>query len=144
MTTTSTSTNAMSERLKTMGITNGRKLADHVNAPAVIYFFMRGRDNGENDPRAELRYWAYDDNGEYQGTEIFRPAPGMPESAWVTVKKLRQNVVDQAKAYAAEELEIPVDTWHGAPFANCWIPRDSLNIIREEIGFPLIEEPVLH
>lgn len=141
---TTTSTSAMIERLKTMGITNGRKLADHVNAPAVIYFFMRDRENNENDPRAELRYWAYDDDGDYQSTEVFRPAEGSSENAWMPVRKLRQDVVDQAKAYAAEELEIPVDSWRGAPFANCWIPRESLNIIREEIGVPLIEESALH
>lgn len=139
---TTTSTSAMVERLKTMGIRSGRKLADHVQAPAVIYFFMRDRDSDRDDPRAELHYWAYDDDGDYKEVEVFRSIVRQANSR-LPMSKLRQQVVDQAKAYAAEELDIPVSAWHGAPFANCWLPRESLNKIREEIGIPLLEEVVL-
>lgn len=138
-----TTTSAMIERLKTMGIRNGRKLAEHVEAPAIIFFFMRDRTTGKDDPRAELRYWAYDDDGDYEETEVFRLPPELAKPG-MTVSRIRKNLVDQAKAYAVEELEIPLEVWHGAPFANCWLPRESLNRIREEMGIPLIEEPALH
>lgn len=118
------STNPLTGLLKRLGITSGRKLAEHTDARAVIYFLAKD-SNGGNDPRAELRF------RDQTGTEhvlAFRPdfRFGKGDGA------IRRETLETAKVCAADLLGL--DDWRKTPFSNCWLPVEAINRMRAELG----------
>lgn len=119
MNTETFSTNSLAERLKGLGITSGRKLAQYTESPAVIYFLAKD-EYGNDHPRAELHY-----SGK---TDVFRPhGPGKR-----TLSAVRQQTVGDAQGAAAKLLGLA--DWHKTPFSNCWLPVSAINRMRAELG----------
>lgn len=125
MTVKTSSVNPIAETLKKMGITSGRKLADHTRAQAVIYFLAKD-EQGENSPRAVLYL-----NGK---KTVYRPQ-GRDGG---TLSAIRHQTVGRAQKDAAEQLGL--DDWRRTPFSNCWLPVDSINRMRAELGLEPMED----
>lgn len=97
------------------GITNGRKLADHLGSKGAI-FFVRGEGSWQN-AHAELRYR----EGGIEHRSTYRPTgPGA----------VRQQCVDDAMEDAAQKLG--VNSWSKTPFSNCWLPSEDVSRVHEE------------
>lgn len=128
MTSNQNAGNSLARLLRARGITNGRKLADHVDAPAVIYFLAKDSDNN-NRPRAELHYTR--NGSRVVSTHLPR------QDVLTTLSERRQETVEAAQSVARDLLGVP--EWRKAPFGNCWLPRESINRMREELGSDPIE-----
>lgn len=120
-----TTTVTIADMLKERGITSGRKLARHVEAPAVIYFLLKASDGRGDDPRAELHF---------QGiTRVYRPSG---ERSGMTVRDMRLETTEDAMDDA--ETLMGLDDWRKTPFSNCWLPVESMNRMRGELGLDQI------
>lgn len=101
--------------LRTRGIDNGLKLAEHLGSRAVI-IFLRGK-KGWSEARAELRYT---EDG-VRRRAIYRP----------TVKDfVREECVEGAMTDAG--LNLGIDSWARAPFSNCWLPSEDVERLHQE------------
>lgn len=119
------STNALVQRLRQLGISNGRALADHVQAPAVIYFLMTERGSRTDSPRAELHYT---DAEGVSHVEVFHPSQlnGGPLPA------LRKNCIAQAVERASTHLGLP--DWRRTAFQHCMLPSACIDRIQAELA----------
>lgn len=120
------STPTVRQQLEALGIQNGRQLADHVQAPAAIFFLLTKDGHGKEDLHAELHYTEH-------GTahvETFRPGPLAVQSGRISRK--RTDCVQQAKDWAAHELKI--SSWRRTVFPSCWLPTESIERIQRELG----------
>jgi hypothetical protein len=106
------------EALIAAGITNGTLLAEHMQAPAAI-FFLVGRSGL---PVAELRSW---DDQRRKTVSLHRP-----DSHRMSTGDARRMTVEAAKAEALKRLSVM--GWSRAPFSNCWLPTDVLKAARRE------------
>lgn len=113
-----TTSTQIREELAKEGITNGRKLADHLGSKGAIFFVQGG--GSWQDAHAELRYR---EGGTEHRTQYPPKAPGRPGA-------VRQQCVDDAMADAFEKLG--VDSWSKAPFSNCWLPSEDVSRVHEE------------
>lgn len=118
------STNRIEQRLALLGIHNGRQLAKHLNAPGAIYFLLQSEDSTHNDPRTELHYTEHG----AEHVEVFRPT----REAGRTISRQRANCVEQAKAWAAENIGLR--DWRRTAFTHCWLPEASIEQIRAEVA----------
>lgn len=103
--------------LEDHGITSGSMLADHMEAPAVIFFF-----GGRGKPYAELRVW--DGQGDMVTRKFQSPYPNM------SMAEARRKTVAAAREEAKEMLGL--EGWTKSPFDNCWLPQEVLLKAREE------------
>lgn len=123
--------NTRAQRLRDeLGITSGRELADHIDAPAVIYFLVRGDGTDQDDPRAEVHFKDVDGNAV---TRVFRPSP----LAQGRVSVMRKDCIQQATNYAREELDL--SDWRRTVFQHCWLPAESIEKIQDELDSPVPE-----
>lgn len=120
-----TASNPLQDRLRALGIHNGRQLADHVDAPASIFFLLSQVD-GKEDLHAELHYR---EHGIHQ-VQTFRPGPLAVRSG--RISKKRNDCVQQAKDWAAYELKI--SDWRRTAFQSCWLPAESIAKIQAELA----------
>jgi hypothetical protein len=126
---TTVSTNVLADKLRSMGITSGRKLAEHTDAEAVIYFLAKD-EHGNNNPRAELH-------------DLLDKAPVTvywPDEDVRTLSAARQQTLKEAVADATRRWKL--GDWRKTPFSNCWLPVEAINLMRVELGVdPLSVEP---
>jgi hypothetical protein len=111
----------IADMLRERGITSGRKLAQHVEAPAVIYFLLKGEKGRGEDPRAELHF---------QGiVRTYRPEG---DTSGMTVRSMVLQTTRAAEDDAYQLMGL--NDWRKTPFSNCWLPGESINRMREELG----------
>lgn len=115
-------TSTLTNRLRAMGIHNGRQLAEHVDAPAVMYFLVRG-PGGNDDPRTELHYR----DGDVWKIESFHP----DALSLGRLSTIRANCNAQAVAWAAERLGLP--EWRRAAFPHCLLPSACIAQMQAEM-----------
>lgn len=109
------------EALKTHGITNGRRLAEHLKCPVI--FFVVSRNN--HYLRAELHYERYG-----EAKSLVRT----PDSGLSGLSQKRNNAVERARVAAEGLTEYTREDWSRAPFSNCWVPTEKLSQLHEEFG----------
>jgi len=107
------------EALKAKGITNGRRLAEHLKCPVI--FFIVSREN--RYLRAELHYQRYGDPKVLVRT---------PDAGLEGLSQKRANAVEKARVAAEGLCTLAADDWSRAPFSNCWIPTEKLSQLHEE------------
>jgi hypothetical protein len=122
---TAVSTNVLADQLKKKGITSGRRLAEHTDAEAVIYFLAKDEE-GNNNPRAELH-----DLLDKSPLRVYRPDEDVR-----TLSVARQQTLAKAVADATELWGL--SDWRKTPFSNCWLPVEAINIMRHELGVDLL------
>jgi len=110
--------NVFREALVEAGITSGAQLAEHLKAPAVIFFFA-GKDKR---PHAELRWW--------DAQRSMKVSNHWPNSPLMTVGTARRRTVEAARQEA--QVYLSIFEWSRSPFSNCWLPTENLQRARKE------------
>lgn len=124
------STSTIGEMLEARGITSGRKLAKHTEAQAVIYFLLRDAEGHGNDPRAELHFRVtMPDQDPKWMVRQYRPDT---RHGSMSVRDMRMETTERAQDDAGDLLGL--NEWTKAPFSNCWLPVESMNRMRQELG----------
>lgn len=125
-----TSTSTITEMLEEKGIINGRKLAKHLDAPAVIYFLLRDG----NGPRAELHFRV--SLPEQESKWLVRQYRPDTACGPMSIRDMRLSTTERAMEDAKDVLGL--DDWRKSPFSNCWLPVESMNLMRQELGLDRI------
>jgi hypothetical protein len=108
------------EALKAKGITNGRRLAEHLGSPVVIFFVTSQKNNFV---RAELLY------DQYGESKSLVRSPGAGTSG---LSQKRASAVERARVAAEGLCKYSRDDWSRAPFSNCWLPTEMISKLHEE------------
>lgn len=108
------------EALKAKGITNGRRLAEYLQSPVVIFFITSQKNNFV---RAEL---VYTQSGEKKS--LVRT----PETGMNGLSQKRANAVERARVAAEGLCDYGREDWSRAPFSNCWLPTEMIAKLHKE------------
>jgi hypothetical protein len=109
------------EALKAKGITNGRRLAEYLGSPVVIFFVTSQKNNFV---RAELLY-----EDPYGEPKSLVRSPGAGTNG---LSQKRASAVERARVAAEGLCTYGRDDWSRAPFSNCWLPTEMISKLHEE------------
>lgn len=107
------------EALKARGITNGLRLAEHLDSPVI--FFVTSQRN--NYVRAELHYVRYG-----KRESLVRS----PDAGTTGLAQKRASAVERARVAAEGLCSYPREDWSRGPFSNCWLPTEMVAKLHEE------------